>query len=222
MESIIEHIKKFFVALNGRLVRWYRKLPEGKKYVEFITALLSVPVMITVIILNMNNLNQNKQNALKVAPTTAPIEVVITTGMSRADDEDRPSRNTQDNLTPTMTPTLTPTPTVTLTPTPTSIVTPTAVACIKEVGSVEVVTPQEGQVFSNNNFCIKISRNSKYCGATMAYQLDDSGSYSDYTSSSICLYNLSNGVHSLQLKIKSTESDDSVTLKRSFTIVTSN
>lgn len=211
MQLIIENIKKFFMALNGRLIRWYRKLPEGKKYVEFITALLSVPVMVTVIILNMNNLNQSKQNAVKVAPTTAPIEIVIT-------------NITPNILTPTLTPILTPTPTITSTPTPTITITPTptTTACTKEVGSVEVVTPQEGQVFSSNNFCIKISRSSNYCGVTMAYQLDDSGNYSDYTSNSICLYNLSNGVHSLQLKIKSTESDDSVTLKRNFTIATSN
>jgi hypothetical protein len=198
MEVIIENIKKFFMALNGRLVRWYRKLPEGKKYAEFITALLSVPVMITVIILNMNNLNQSKQNALKVVPTTAPIEVVITTAMQKPDNR---GLQPQNNLTPT------------LIPSPT--ITPTLVQCKKEVGPVDVIAPQEGQIISNNNFCIKIATNSSYCASTLAYQLDN-GNWSDYTAGSICLYNLSSGNHTLQLKVKNTESEDIVTLKRNF------
>ena len=34
----------------------YRALPDKKQYVEFFTALLTVPMLLTVIILNFNNL----------------------------------------------------------------------------------------------------------------------------------------------------------------------
>lgn len=54
----------------------YRSLPEKKQYVEFFTALLTVPVLLTVITLNLNNLKgQNKQ--MTTTPTEKTIYVTV-------------------------------------------------------------------------------------------------------------------------------------------------
>jgi hypothetical protein len=46
----MQSIKKFLSGITGK-----------KHHVEFITALLSIPVLLTVILLNLNNLNQQKK-----------------------------------------------------------------------------------------------------------------------------------------------------------------
>ena len=56
----------------------YRSLPDKKRYIEFFTALLTVPVLLTVIIVNLNNL---KGTAKSEEPTPAPKEsrpIVVT------------------------------------------------------------------------------------------------------------------------------------------------
>lgn len=60
-----------------RFLTSYRKIPDRKVYIEFITALLSIPVLLTVILLNLNSLTGNKD---KVPTNTnaTPQTVVIT------------------------------------------------------------------------------------------------------------------------------------------------
>jgi hypothetical protein len=45
----------------SNFILFIKKLPERKHYIEFITALLSIPVLLTVILINLNNLNQSKK-----------------------------------------------------------------------------------------------------------------------------------------------------------------
>lgn len=177
------------------VIQWAKKLPDKKNHVEFITAVLSVPVMLTVIILNLNNLNQQKNNMQKQSPTTtaAPIQIVIT-GDKQKTADDLPIANTSE-------PTNTPTPTIS--------------SCIKAIGPVSIVFPRENEVVSTNPVCITISSEEKYCSIKWSYRLD-SGDWSDYTDSNICLRNLMNGAKTIQLKIKSTNSEDTTTLQRSF------
>jgi hypothetical protein len=54
----------------------YRSLPDKKQYVEFFTAVLSVPVLLTVIILNVNNLSAKKDNS-EDPKSVAPIVVTV-------------------------------------------------------------------------------------------------------------------------------------------------
>lgn len=64
----------------------YRSLPDKKQYIEFFTALLTVPVLLTVIILNVNNLkNQNKPSE-ENKQDTRPI--IITTAPNNKDEKD--------------------------------------------------------------------------------------------------------------------------------------
>ena len=48
MKKSDNFIKKFFLS--------YRAIPNKKPYVEFMTALLSIPVLLTVVLLNLNTL----------------------------------------------------------------------------------------------------------------------------------------------------------------------
>jgi len=171
----------------NKIAGWYRKLPEKKHYVEFITAVLSVPVMLTVIILNLNNLNQQKNSTQKQTTNekVVPIQVVITGGEKQTEKNENPTN----------------------TPSPTS--------CIKEVGTVSILSPRENEVVVKDPVCITISTESNYCSVTWAYRLND-GDWSDFTDKNICLHNLSNGNKTIQLKIKSTASSDETTLQRSF------
>jgi hypothetical protein len=45
-----------------RSLKQFRDLPEKKRYIEFITALLTIPVLLSVIILNYSNLNGSKKD----------------------------------------------------------------------------------------------------------------------------------------------------------------
>jgi len=111
-----------------RAASWYKKLPDKKRHVELLTAILSVPVMISVLMLNLNSLNQSKEAANKSVQNT-PIEIVITGG----NPPEKPLDRQRDQLTnsPTVEPTetiaLTPTqgPVITITPYPTSTPYPT-------------------------------------------------------------------------------------------------
>lgn len=143
MENINEKKPDTFVWKNPikQLFAWFRRQPDKKRLIEFITALLSVPVMITVILINLNNLNQNKSTTKETQIT--PIQIVITGAIPQNRPDDRPiiinnATTTPGVVTPTLTPTpgptntpyiliATPTPTpiiVTATPTPVNTITP--------------------------------------------------------------------------------------------------
>ena len=173
-----------------RIRNWYRALPEKKQYVEFVTAVLSVPVMLTVIILNLNNLTQQKNTAQKETTSgkVTPIQIVITGEKSY---------------------------TLPIDTQPTNSPTPTSTSCIKEVGPVLILSPRENEVVTKDPVCITISTQSNYCPTVWSYRLNE-GDWSDATDKNICLHNLTNGTKTIQFKIKSSSSNDEVTLQRSF------
>lgn len=177
----------------NRFTKWYRGLPEKKRYVEFITAVLTVPVLLTVIIVNLNNLNQQKNAAKKQpeAEKTTPIQVVITG-----------EKQTEKNTVPT-------------TYISQPINSPTPTSCLKEVGPISIISPRENEVVTKDPVCVTVATQSDYCSVTWSYRLDDN-SWSDFTDKNVCLHNLTNGNKTIQLKIKSSASSDEVTLQRSF------
>lgn len=184
-------MKKIF----NRLIQWYKKLPEKKNHVEFITAVLSVPVMLTVIVINLNNLNNANKKQTTTSEKPAPIQVVIT--------GDKPlipsaSQTTLSGVTPTVVP-----------------LSPTTGSCIKSVGPVSIVSPRDSEVVTSDPVCITISTESSYCPVVWSYRLDN-GNWSDYTDKNICIHNLMNGTRTVQFNIKSTSSSDTTTLQRSF------
>lgn len=62
--------------MKEKAVKFARRIPNGKAYLEVITAALSIPVLLTVIILNFSNLNNNKK-ATNTSPTPTVNEKVI-------------------------------------------------------------------------------------------------------------------------------------------------
>jgi hypothetical protein len=175
---------------------WYRNLSDKKKHVEFITAVLSVPVMLTVIIINLNNLSQQKNNAAQKTTTekVAPIQIVITGEKDKANNS------------------------VIATPMPTSQPgepTYTPAPCIKEVGVVSILFPRESEVVTTDPVCITLTTQSHYCSVLWSYKLND-GDWSDFMDKNVCLHNLTNGTKTVQMKIKSSQSSDQVVLQRSF------
>jgi hypothetical protein len=188
------------MELIDKTKTWYRKLPEKKPYVEFITALLTVPVLLTVIILNVNSL-KNNQKTVSV-PTPAPTPVVTQT----------PSP-TVGVTTPT------PSAAVTQAPTPTVVA---GVVCKKTVGPVNIAYPAEGDVVKTDPVNIDIAYQADgYCAVVWSYRINGA-SWSDYTDRSISLYGLPSGTKNLELRVKSIASGDEVVIKRSFTYVSPN
>ena len=61
----------------------YRALPDKKQYVEFFTALLTVPMLLTVIVLNFNNLS----GANKKAEPKENSPIIVTLPPSNNEDE---------------------------------------------------------------------------------------------------------------------------------------
>lgn len=82
--------------LKRKMTRFFRsigKVIERKHYVEFITAALSIPVLLTVILINLNNLNQSKTPQSASAPTPQTREVIIHDNSSNGSVAPQPTNN---------------------------------------------------------------------------------------------------------------------------------
>jgi len=167
-------------------------LPDKKRYAELLTAVLSIPVLITVLLLNINNLRPKTQE-----PSTIATQSGIPTASSPIP--------TLQNASPTQqkTPTISP-----------------PQACIKEVGPIEITSPQEGEVITQNPVCIDIQRNNQdYCEVAWSYRINNDP-WSEYIDKAICLYNMTPGEKRIEVRVKSIASSNQTILKRTFTIPT--
>lgn len=81
-EKQIERKKPNFLK---RFLTSYRRIPDKKPYIEFVTAILSIPVLLTVILLNLNTLTGNKDKEETKDTNPAPQTVVITAPDSRTE-----------------------------------------------------------------------------------------------------------------------------------------
>lgn len=168
--------------------RIFASLPERKKHLEFFTALLSIPVLITVIILNFNSLSNLKKDA---NPTEAPTRQ--SNGFYSAPIEPTVKKPTAQPL-------------------------GTQAPCKKELGPVGIESPQENEIVTDNPVSIIVSYpDEKYCAAVWAYRINNS-QWSDYDDKSIALYNLPSGKIKFELKVKSVVANiQEKTIVRNFT-----
>lgn len=162
-----KHIKKILVS--------YRLLPQRKQYLEFLTALLSIPVLLTVMILNINSLHSlsgNNNAKISNTPTVNQREkVIVVTG------------TTQNPTGVSMTP----------------------VPCDQKFAQITISYPQEGVTISDNPLPIDISApQSDQCGVTWSYKVNG-GNWSMYDTHSISLYNLSSGNIEIDIRVKNTQ-----------------
>jgi hypothetical protein len=171
-----------------KIKNWYQELPNKKRYVEFLTALLTVPVLLTVLIINLSSINNRKETPTPTpTPFSVPTEKIVV-------------------ITQEVTPETSITPTVQ----------PSATECKKEVGPVKITAPADGELITTNPVCLNISyQTGEYCSVVWSYRIGSSA-WSDFTDKEICIYNLPVGPQELQVRVKSSQSDDEVTLIRNF------
>jgi hypothetical protein len=150
---------------------------------------LSIPVLITVIILNFTNL----KNIGKPTPTPTP-DVTIEAPNGKAGDFYSAPIEKENKPTDT---------------TPQS-------PCTEELGPVTITSPSEGDTVNSNPVEVDISYDdTTYCAAVWSYRING-GSWSEYDDRSVALYNLPNGPITFDLKAKSIIGAGDVTLTRSF------
>ena len=178
-----------------RLISSYKKLVDKKPYIELITAILSVPVLITVILVNVNNLNSEKKASLTPTPEVKKENIYIpitaqqeNTGGSSHSTEQSPQNQT--------------------------VITDSA--CKPGVGSVSISSPDEGETVTDNSVAIIVNyKASGYCAVIWSYSING-GSWSSYNDTSIVLYNLPAGKIKADVRVKSVVTGDVQTLTRNF------
>lgn len=164
-----------------------KKLPEKKPHLDFIAAILTIPLLALTLYLNISNL-KNKATTPVPSATPQPTIHII---------------HVPENITPK---------TITTAPQPTSDTN----TCIKDIGPIDISYPTEGQTVSDNPLCIQIDYQvGNYCSVVWSYRINSS-SWSDYSNNSVCLYNLPSGNNTFQLQIKSLSSPSTQTLTRHF------
>lgn len=178
----------------------YQDLPDKKRYVEFISAILTVPVLLTVVVSNILNIQKQNQHEAKADFPTPTIE------------QNRPL--TVSLVVPTSQ--TTPVPSPTENPPAAS---PTSAECKKEVGPIEITSPKENETVSGDPVNLDITRSDSgdYCAVVWSYRIN-SGSWSDYNDKSISIYNLSAGKKTVDLRVKSIASGNETVLTRNFNV----
>jgi len=182
------------ISLFGRIRRWYRGLPDKKRYLELITAFLTIPVLLSVLFSNVTNLRSQKTKETTPEPAQPAVITIV-----------------QPNQTPvpgeSATPKTTPSPSAT-----------PGAQCKPEVGPISIVSPEEKDIVTGDPICLDISRTKKdYCSVVWSYRING-GAWSAYTGNSICMFGLNPGPKTLDLRIKSIVSDDEEVLTRRFTV----
>ncbi len=181
---MIEKVK----TLSNRITHKIRRMRLQKMHIDYIAGLLTIPVLLTAIMINFGNLNKNTKTTT-TTETPSPQVIIVTTA---------PNNNNAD-----------------VSQNQTALPTPTPV-CQKNIGPISITSPTEGQTVSDNPVCIQINySDSNYCSVVWSYRING-GSWSDFNNNSPCLYNLSNGNIQFQLRVNSTVSSDSTTLTRNF------
>ena len=171
------------------------RLPDKKRYFEFITALLTIPVMLTVLITNLNNINSQK--ALQKQTQTVPSPTAVQPQITKAAEKQSTSASGKP-----------------LTPTPT----PDPVQCKREIGPVSIVNPEQNETVTADPVCIDIAREgTNYCAVVWSYRING-GAWSDFTDKSICLYSLSPGSKHLELRVKSVVTGGERVMERTFSV----
>ena len=184
-----------------------RQLPDKKRYLDFFTAVLTVPILLTVILTNISNM----QNAKKTDPTPTPTPVYT--------EIPEPTISLKKEY-PTSAIETSPRPIISASPSPAADQSPTQIptlsqtACKKKVGPVAIERPIENQTVSTDPLCFDIQyEDQSYCPVTWSYRING-GSWSDFVDSDICLINAASGEKKFELKVRSAVSNDETTLIR--------
>ncbi len=180
-----------------------KKLPLRKPHLDFLAAMLTIPVLITVLVINLSNL-ESRKSSVTPTPTATP---VAQTKQTLQAGESPQTKIITIQVTPTA---------ATVTPSPT----PNPDTCIKGIGPIDITYPQENQTVSDNPLCISINyTQGNYCSVVWAYKINN-GNFSNYSNNSVCLYNVPQGSNTFTLEVKSLVNSDTKAIIRDFEYVT--
>src|SRR5579859_2170149 len=162
------------------------KLPDKKPHLDFIAAVLTIPLLVITLYLNLSNLKGKNTASLSPTPLASQsYQNKVNTPVSE--------------ITRIV---------VTATPQPTA----NTNTCIKDIGPIDIVSPTEGQTVSDNPVCIDINYQAgNYCSVVWSYRINNSN-WSDYSNNAVCLYNLPAGNNTFELQVKSLSSASTKTL----------
>lgn len=175
-----------FRKLYEKLVR----LPHKKMYVEFVTAILSIPVLLTVVYMNYLSI-QEKRTKDALTPTPAPTQSIVTIIRERQPDREPTAPSTDKPI--------------------------ADVECEPGIGTVEITNPEEASTINDNPIEIVIDyEQGDNCAVVWSYRINGSN-WSDYTDNNIVIYNMPSGQKKLELRVKSIVSGETQTIQRNFT-----
>jgi len=181
----------------------FRDLPDKKKYIEVITASLSIPVLLSVVLMNYLNIQEKRKIE------TTPIEIV--TPVSQAPQVITIIRDRETDTAPISTPTTDPN------ASPTETVNITQAECIKKIGPVSIASPKNNSTVTSNPLEIFIEYDQgDYCSVVWSYRINND-SWSDYSDNNIVIYNMESGDKTLEVRVKSITSKDEKILTQKFT-----
>jgi len=177
---------------------WFAVLPDKKKYIEVITASLSIPVLLSVVLINYLNIQERRSNDK------------ITSTITEAPKDQSPTIIT-----------IIKEPDQNATPTPTIITSPTQSVtkeeCIKDIGPISIATPEENEAVTSNPLEINIQYDQgEYCSVVWSYRINN-GNWSNFIDNDIFIYNMDSGQKTIELHVKSIVSNASKTIRRTFT-----
>ncbi len=176
-----------------RLRKSIANLPDKKKYIEVITASLSIPVLLSVVLVNYLSI-QDKRSGDTPTPVVTQAPQVITI------IKDSVERNN--------------------TQTPPSVTSPSPTRkdeCIKEIGPIRINSPQEKETVVGNPLEVDVRYDQgDYCSVVWSYRINN-GNWSNFIDDDIVIYNMDSGEKTLDLQVKSIVSSDSESLTRTFT-----
>lgn len=183
-----------FSNLSKKAINYIAKLAEKKHYVEFFSALLSIPVLITVIILNVNNLKSLGKSSPSPTPQITQEKIYVPIS---------PIVNNSGSFRSAVI-------------APTSILSPTGAQCKSTIGPISIDSPTEGADVTGNPVNVVINyKTGEYCDAVWSYRING-GSWSDYDDKSVALYNLPQGKIVIDLKVKSIVGGEEKNISRNF------
>ena len=182
-----------------RLRETFQYLPDKKKYIEVITASLSIPVLLSVVLVNYLNIQDQRKKELLI-PTPVMSQSAGPTIITVVRDQ---VPSTSSGQVPTAT--------------PDPKASPQPNECIREIGPITILAPQEGENVNTNPFTIDVDYNQgDYCSVVWRYRLDG-GNWSQFGDDDIVIYNLSSGQKKIELEVKSIVTNVSKAYTRTFT-----
>ena len=179
-----------------RIKNWYHGIPEKKRWIDMVTALLTIPVLLTVIITNLGNLKKNDNKDAKETPQPTIERIIIRDSDGPAASPTQSPVKENQNIANNSTP---------------------APLCKAEPIPYEIAFPREGDKISIDPVCVSLRQiqNDNYCSSVWAYRINES-SWSTYSDDPICLYNMASGPIKLEISVKSTVSGDEKISVRNF------